>query len=163
MPVDLRSQDAWPSATAKVEGSPLMTSKRPSSEATVPGRMADSVPPARADRSGAGSTSVIHGLVKSSPSSPSGPTNESSQSTTSTGSNTFMVNGERCSGMFSGRSPDASPVADVLILCLLKSDQSDQSDRYVNHPVRTSFSTSDGVELSWLDSGEGPTLLMLPG
>ncbi|MFB0986598.1 MAG: alpha/beta hydrolase, partial [Phycisphaerales bacterium] len=33
----------------------------------------------------------------------------------------------------------------------------------MNQPVRDSFRTSDGVELSWLESGEGPTLLMLPG
>ena len=30
-------------------------------------------------------------------------------------------------------------------------------------PEHSSFKTSDGVELAWLESGSGPTLLMLPG
>lgn len=33
----------------------------------------------------------------------------------------------------------------------------------MNHPARSTFRTSDGVELSWLESGDGPALLMLPG
>lgn len=30
-------------------------------------------------------------------------------------------------------------------------------------PQRHSFKNGDGVDLSWLESGSGPTLLMLPG
>ena len=30
-------------------------------------------------------------------------------------------------------------------------------------PKHSRFKTSDGVELAWLESGSGPTLLMLPG